>query len=88
LLLQLNGEKREVADQSMLDDLIRELSLEPARIAIELNQQVIRRDKWSQTSLREGDHIEIVHFVGGGSGGSRRSCPPAGEARLDSQGII
>ena len=50
----------------MLVDLVRELSLEPARIAIELNQQVIRRDKWSQTSLREGDHIEIVHFVGGG----------------------
>ena len=66
LLLQLNGESREVPDQSMLGDLVRELSLEPARIAIELNQQVVRRDKWSQTTLKDGDRVEIVHFVGGG----------------------
>jgi thiamine biosynthesis protein ThiS len=71
VLLQLNGEKREVPDQSMLVDLVRELSLEPARIAIELNQQVVGRDKWPQTTLKDGDRIEIVHFVGGGSGGSR-----------------
>ena len=58
----------------MLDDLVRDLSLDPARIAIELNQHVVRRDKWPQTTLREGDRIEIVHFVGGGSGGSRTSC--------------
>jgi thiamine biosynthesis protein ThiS len=83
LLLQLNGESREVPDHSMLGDLVRELSLEPTRIAIEVNQQVVRRDKWTQTPLMEGDRIEIVHFVGGGSGGSRTSCPSAGAARLD-----
>ena len=66
MLLQLNGESREVPDRSMLQDLVRELSLEPARIAIELNQQVVRRDKWPLTPLRDGDRIEIVHFVGGG----------------------
>jgi hypothetical protein len=42
--------------------------LPPARIAIELNKLVVRRDKWAQTTLAEGDRIEIVHFVGGGSG--------------------
>jgi thiamine biosynthesis protein ThiS len=50
-----------------LDDLVRELSLTPERIAIELNQQVVRRDKWAQTTLVEGDRVEIVHFVGGGA---------------------
>ncbi len=50
----------------MLGDLIRELSLEPARIAIEVNQRVIRREQWAGTALAEGDRIEIVHFVGGG----------------------
>jgi thiamine biosynthesis protein ThiS len=51
----------------MLEDLVKDLSLEPTRIAIELNQQVVRRDQWARTTLAEGDRIEIVHFVGGGT---------------------
>jgi sulfur carrier protein len=66
LLVQLNGESREVRDRSTLDDLVEELSLTPSRIAIELNQKVVRRDKWITTALTDGDRIEIVHFVGGG----------------------
>jgi len=66
LLVQINGESREVRDRSTLSDLVGKLSLAPARIAIELNQQVVRRDQWDQTTLAEGDRIEIVHFVGGG----------------------
>jgi len=66
LLVQLNGESREVRDQATLDDLVSELSLQPARIAIELNKDVVRRGKWAETVLAEGDRIEIVHFVGGG----------------------
>ena len=66
MLVQLNGKSREVRDRSTLDDLVSELSLTPSRIAIELNQQVVRRDKWITTSLADGDRIEIVHFVGGG----------------------
>jgi thiamine biosynthesis protein ThiS len=66
LLIQLNGESREVSEASMLSDLVRELSLAPARIAIEVNQQVARRDQWARIALAEGDRIEIVHFVGGG----------------------
>jgi len=89
LLIQLNGESREVHDRSTLNDLVSELSLAPARIAIELNHLVVRRDKWAETTLAEGDRIEIVHFVGGGSGGSRISCPPAGEARsISTKGLL
>ena len=66
-MIKLNGEVREAPERSTLDDLVDELSLAPARIAIELNQQVVRRDKWVQTILSDGDRIEIVHFVGGGS---------------------
>jgi thiamine biosynthesis protein ThiS len=68
LLVQINGESREVRDRSTLDDLVSELSLAPARIAVEFNQQVVRRDQWAKTALAEGDRIEIVHFVGGGRG--------------------
>jgi thiamine biosynthesis protein ThiS len=67
LLVQINGESREVEERCTLSDLVIALSLTPARLAIELNQQVVRRDKWAQTILAEGDRIEIVHFVGGGS---------------------
>jgi thiamine biosynthesis protein ThiS len=67
LLVQVNGESREVPERATLDDLVSELSLTPARIAIELNQRVVRRDRWAETTLAEGDRIEIVHFVGGGT---------------------
>jgi len=67
LRIKVNGEDREVRDRATLNDLVGELSLPPARIAIELNHQVVRRDKWPATILSEDDRIEIVHFVGGGS---------------------
>ena len=76
MLVQLNGESRELADRSRLSDLVHELSLEPARIAVEVNQKVIRREQWAEMALAEGDRIEIVHFVGGGSGVSRTSGLP------------
>ena len=66
LLIQLNGDSREVFEGAVLSDLVHELSLAPARIAIEVNQRVVRRDQWERTALAEGDRIEIVHFVGGG----------------------
>lgn len=66
LRIQVNGEPREVNDGSSLPELIAELQLKPQQIAIELNQQVIRRAHWATTMLRDGDRIEIVHFVGGG----------------------
>jgi thiamine biosynthesis protein ThiS len=76
LLVKLNGAAREVLERSTLDDLVAELSLTPARIAVELNQLVVRRDKWRETILSEGDRIEIVHFVGGGAAGP--GSQPAG----------
>jgi len=62
----VNGESRNVADQSTLNDLVDELSLAPARIAVELNGEVVRRNNWAETVLAEGDRLEVVHFVGGG----------------------
>ena len=76
MLVQLNGESREVRDQATLADLVSELSLEPARIAIELNKDVVRRGQWAETTLAEGDRIEIVHFVGGGEGSGVSEARP------------
>jgi sulfur carrier protein len=36
------------------------------RVAVELNRDIVPRDRWTQTALAEGDRLEIVHFVGGG----------------------
>ncbi|HJT28682.1 MAG TPA: sulfur carrier protein ThiS [Pyrinomonadaceae bacterium] len=61
----VNGELREV-EITTLAELITELDLPVARIAIELNREVVRRSEWDSTMLKDEDRIEIVHFVGGG----------------------
>ena len=72
--VQINGETRELNhDQIVLAELVRELALVPQRIAVEVNKQIVRRADWEQTSINEGDRIEIVHFVGGGSGHASRA---------------
>jgi thiamine biosynthesis protein ThiS len=67
LRVQINGEMRELPEQLTLSELAGELKLVPERLAIELNREVVRRALWPETMLREGDQVEIVHFVGGGS---------------------
>ena len=62
----INGESRDVAGQFTVEDLVRELFIQPQRIAIELNRKVVHPNEWPGTVLNEGDRIEIVHFVGGG----------------------
>ena len=62
----INGESREVQGNPSLADLINQLDLPAARIAVELNREVVRRGAWSETMLHDDDRIEIVHFVGGG----------------------
>jgi len=62
----VNGEEKDLSDATSLSELITELDLPVARIAIELNREVVRRSDWGSTMLNDGDRIEIVHFVGGG----------------------
>lgn len=62
----VNGEAREFSSPVSLAQLITELDLPPARIAVELNRVVVRRKEWDTTELSDDDRIEIVHFVGGG----------------------
>ena len=62
----VNGESREVQGNPSLEELINQLDLPAARIAVELNREVVRRSEWGNTALRDEDRLEIVHFVGGG----------------------
>ena len=63
----VNGESKELSGPISLAELITQLDLPAARIAVELNRSVVRRGDWSTTMLQNDDRIEIVHFVGGGS---------------------
>lgn len=67
--LQINGDVREFADAPVpftLAALIEILGMKADRVAVELNRDIVPRDRWGATTLNEGDRLEVVHFVGGG----------------------
>jgi sulfur carrier protein len=61
----LNGETKNIEQLTVLG-LLRELSLDPVRVAVELNLEIVAKPDYESTALNEGDRVEIVHFVGGG----------------------
>ena len=68
--LHINGEERdfvEVTSAFTLLALVEKLGMKPDRVAVELNRDIVPRERWSETTLSEGDRLEVVHFVGGGS---------------------
>ena len=68
--LQINGEERDFSASPVpfsLAALVEVLGMKSDRVAVELNRDIVPRDRWTETQLREGDKLEIVHFVGGGS---------------------
>jgi thiamine biosynthesis protein ThiS len=67
MTLTINGEEREFDSIKTLSDLITNLGMKPDRVAVELNRELVPRDRWPATPLSNGDKLEVVHFVGGGS---------------------
>jgi sulfur carrier protein len=61
----INGQEQTVAPIT-LAVLIEQLGMKQDRVAVELNRNIVPRPQWAETNLAEGDHLEIVHFVGGG----------------------
>jgi sulfur carrier protein len=71
LTLILNGHSRTfdtLSQSANLEQLVAELRLKGDRVAIEHNSDIVPRSGWGTATLREGDRIELVHFVGGGLG--------------------
>ena len=64
--ITLNGEPRQTSARTIAD-LVRELELEPAKVAVERNREIVPRSTLQDVLLTDGDVLEIVHFVGGGS---------------------
>jgi thiamine biosynthesis protein ThiS len=67
LRITLNGDAHELAGPLTVSDLLERLNIDPRRVAVERNLVVLKRDAFAQTAICEGDEIEIVNFVGGGS---------------------
>ncbi len=66
MTVQINGDARQVPVGTTVAALVELLGTKPDRVAVELNREIIGRDHWASTVLRDGDRLEIVHFVGGG----------------------
>ena len=66
ITITVNGERRDAKSGSTVTDLLREMGLDPGRVAIERNLEILSRPEWQKTSVQPGDRYEIVQFVGGG----------------------
>ena len=62
----INGETRRVDAGLNIDELLTSLGLHPQLIVVEHNREILDRDEYANTEVREGDNFELVHFVGGG----------------------
>ena len=65
--LVINGEKREMPDGTTVSKLLEMLNIAPERVVVEVNLNILKRAEHPTTILKEGDQVEIVHFVGGGA---------------------
>jgi thiamine biosynthesis protein ThiS len=68
--VHINGEEREFGDLPAtftLAELVERLGMKADRVAVELNRDIVPRTAWAETMLHDGDRLEVVHFVGGGS---------------------
>jgi len=66
--ITLNGEPKDVDAGLTLDALLTSLSLDPARVAVERNREIVAKANYAVTEIADGDQLEIVHFIGGGDG--------------------
>ncbi len=64
--IKVNGESRSVAQGLTITALLAEMGIQPGRIAVEVNEQIVPKAEHSSTPLVAGDKVEIVSFVGGG----------------------
>lgn len=64
--IQLNGESLELPDGETVTALLTRLELTGRRVAVELNLDIVPRSQHAETTLNDGDSVEVVHAIGGG----------------------
>ena len=64
--IQLNGDPYEINDGTNLNELLNKLKIQKNKVAIEVNGEIIEKEKYLKIVLSKDDKVEIVHFIGGG----------------------
>ena len=64
--IEINGERRDIADGATIAEMLAALGIEPEGVAIERNRAIVPRSTFGAVALAAGDRVEIVQFVGGG----------------------
>ena len=70
LHIQVNGEPRETRAGTTVAELLQELDIRPDRVAVELNLQILDRQEFDRRAFNDGDRVEVISFIGGGTNGS------------------
>ncbi len=65
--LTINGEQRDFTASLTVEQLLQNIGLDPRKVAVERNLEVVPKSRYQATPLDDGDRIEIVHFIGGGA---------------------
>jgi sulfur carrier protein len=66
----LNGQKKEIPAGLTVEELLRHLAIKPERVAVEINEEIVRKAAYAATDVKEGDRVEVVQFMGGGAEGA------------------
>ena len=66
MLVRINGKETEIPDSLSIKDLIQSKKLSASTLIIELNGEIVRREKWDSLKLNPDDNIELVRLIGGG----------------------
>lgn len=74
--IEVNGERQTTPSGSTVAGLLEQLDIRSDRVAVELNLQILDRQNFDRQCLQEGDRIEIISFIGGGSGEAEASRSP------------
>jgi sulfur carrier protein len=65
--LKINGKSEDVPQESTVLDLLKSKGVEPRMVAVEVNAEMIEKEDYEKTPLHEGDNIEFLYFMGGGT---------------------
>jgi thiamine biosynthesis protein ThiS len=64
--IRVNGERRRVPGAATLVEMLNEIGVDAAKVAVERNLAIVPRSSFGEVRVEDGDDYEIVHFVGGG----------------------
>ena len=62
----VNGEELNIAENSTISQLLKKLEISDKVMAVAINMEIVKKESWNSHKIKEGDKLELLHFVGGG----------------------